>query len=351
MPLFAVLAGSALVLFWHQGLPLASIAVDHYSTVVNPTLPAIPLFTIAGYFMAESAAPRRLVEVFDAIFGSWRGGPAIVTVLACTFFTSFTGASGATVLALGGLVMPLLISSGYAERRALGLATAAGLPGTILMPALPLILYAIVAGVDIKDMFLGGLLPSVLMVSIVAAWGIRMRPGHARVAVPLDWRRIRVAVGAARWELSVPVVAVLSLSSGLATPVECAAITALYVFIVTVVVRRDLGLLRDAPRVARECGLIVGGILLVMGVALGLTDLLVDAQVPERIVGWANAAGGDRIVFLLALNVVLLVAGCVIEIYPAIIILAPLVTQLGQAFGIHRCISASSSWPTWSSGI
>ena len=334
-PLFAVLAGSALVLFWHQGLPLASIAVDHYRTVVNPTLPAIPLFTLAGYLMAESAAPRRLVEVFDAAFGSSRGGPAIVTVLACTFFTSFTGASGATVLALGGLVMPLLISSGYAERPALGLATAAGLPGTLLMPALPLILYAIVAGVDIRDMFLAGLLPTVLMASIVVAWGIHMRPRHSRRAAAFDWRRIRVAIGAAKWELSVPVVAMLSLASGVATPVESAALTALYVFIVTVFVRRDLGFRRDAPRVATECGLIVGGILLVMGVALGLTDFLVDAQVPERMVNWASAAGGDRHVFLLALNAFLLVAGCVIEIYPAIIVLAPLVTQLGQAFGIH----------------
>lgn len=334
MPLFAVLAGAALLLFWHQGLPLASIAVDHYGTVVNPTLPAIPLFTLAGYLMAESGAPRRLVEVFDAIFGSSRGGPAIVTVLACTFFTSFTGASGATVLALGGLVMPLLISSGYSQRSALGLATSAGLPGTLLMPALPLILYAIVAGVDIRDMFLAGLLPSILMASIVIAWGIHIRPNHLNRPAAFDWHRVRVAIGAAKWELSVPLVAMLSLASGIATPVESAALTALYVFIVTVVVRRDLHFRHDAPRVAAECGLIVGGILLVMGVALGLTDVLVDAQVPERIVGWASAAGGDRYLFLLGLNLVLLAAGCVIEIYPAIIVLAPLVTPLGKAFGV-----------------
>jgi tripartite ATP-independent transporter DctM subunit len=333
-PLFAVLSGTALLLFWHQGLPLASIAIDHYRTVVNPTLPAIPLFTLAGYLMAESGAPRRLVEVFDALFGSSRGGPAIVTVLACTFFTSFTGASGATVLALGGLVMPLLLSSGYAPRPALGLATSAGLPGTLLMPALPLILYAIVAGVDIRDMFLAGVLPSILMASIVIAWGIHMRPRNVERPAPFDWRRVRVAIGAAKWELSVPLVAMLSLASGMATPVESAALTALYVFIVTVAVRRDLHLRRDAPRVAAECGLIVGGILLIMGVALGLTDFLVDAQVPEKIVAWAGTAGGDRHLFLLGLNLFLLVAGCVIEIYPAIIVLVPLVAPLGQAFGI-----------------
>ena len=334
-PLFAVLAGAALLLFWHQGLPLASIAVDHYRTVVNPTLPAIPLFTIAGYLLAEGGAPRRFVEVFDALFGRVRGGPAIATVVACTFFTSFTGASGATVLALGGLVLPLLLSNGYSERSALGLATAAGLPGTLLMPALPLILYAIVARVDIRDMFLGGLLPSLLMVAIVAAWGVSQRPRQPIDAKPFDWGRVRNALADAKWELGVPLVAVASLGSGYATPVESAALTAIYVFIVTVFVRRDLTLRRDAPRVIAECGLIVGGILLVMGVALGLTDLLVDAQVPERLVAWASDTAGSKTVFLLALNLFLLLAGCLIEIYPAIIVLAPLVTQLGPAFDVH----------------
>jgi tripartite ATP-independent transporter DctM subunit len=161
-----------------------------------------------------------------------------------------------------------------------------------------------------------------------------MRPRHSTRHAAFDWGRIRRAIGAAKWELSVPAVAMISLGGGFATPVESAALTALYVFVVTVFVRRDLRFRRDVPRVARECGLIVGGILLVMGVALGLTDYLVDAQVPERIVAWAGALGGDRNTFLLALNVVLLAAGCVVEIYPAIIVLVPIVAQLGKAFGI-----------------
>ncbi|HUP94156.1 MAG TPA: TRAP transporter large permease subunit [Burkholderiales bacterium] len=334
-PLFALIGGAALLLLWNAGVPIASIAVNHYGLTGNPSLPAIPLFTLAGYMLAESGAPRRLIEVFDALFGRLRGGAAIATVLACTFFTSFTGASGVTVLALGGLAMPLLLAAGYAQKPALGLVTAAGLPGTLLMPALPLILYAIVAGVSIEAMFVGGALPTLLMMGIVIAWGISRQPARRRESGPFDWQRVRTALSDAKWELSVPLVPIVALSAGLATPVETAALTALYVFIITVFVQRDLQLVRDVPRVMTECGLIIGGILLIMGVSLGLTNYLVDAQIPDRMVVWATETIGNRFLFLLALNVFLLLAGCIIEIYPAILILAPLVTRMGAAFDLH----------------
>jgi len=333
-PIFAVIGGAALFLLVGRGVPAASVAVDHYSLVVNPSLPAIPMFTLAGYLLAESRAPQRLLEVFDAIFGRFRGGAAIVTVLACTFFTSFTGASGVTVLALGGLALPILLANGYPEKRALGLVTAAGLPGTLLLPALPLILYAIIAGVAIEDMFLAGVLPTLLMAAIVAGWGMWNQPRQP--AKPWDPARIRAALGAAKWELSVPLVPIAALASGLATPVESAALTALYVLFVTSIVQRDLGLARDVPRVMAECGLIIGGILLIMGVALGLTDYLVDAEVPGRLVAWAKESIGSKFVFLLALNLFLLAAGCVIEIYPAIMVLVPIIVPIGAAFGVDR---------------
>ena len=332
-PIFAVIGGAALFLLLGRGVPAAAVAVDHYSLVVNPSLPAIPMFTLAGYLLAESRAPQRLIEVFDALFGAFRGGAALVTVLACTFFTSFTGASGVTVLALGGLALPLLLANGYAEKRALGLVTAAGLPGTLLLPALPLILYAIIAGVSIEDMFLAGLLPTLLMAGIVTAWGMWNQPRQpAKLWQP---GRVRAALGAAKWELSVPLVPIAALASGLATPVESAALTALYVLFVTSIVQRDLSLTRDVPRVMAECGLIIGGILLIMGVALGLTDFLVDAEVPGRLVAWAKETIGSKWVFLLALNLLLLAAGCVIEIYPAIMVLVPILVPLGAAFGMN----------------
>jgi C4-dicarboxylate transporter DctM subunit len=333
-PIFAVLGGAGLFLLLVQGVPAAAVAVNHYSLVVNPSLPAIPMFTLAGYLLAESEAPRRLVAVFDSLFGRFRGGAAIVTILACTFFTCFTGASGVTILALGGLVMPLLAGAGYSPKHALGLVTGAGLPGVLLMPALPLILYAIVARVGIEDMFLGGALPAALMLGIVLAWGIARRPGADREIRRFDARRARAALLAAKWELSLPLVPIVSLASGLATPVEAAALTAGYAFFITSIVHRDLKLLRDLPRVVAECGLMVGGILLILGVALGLTNYLVDAQVPDRLVTWVTQTIDSRIVFLLALNVLLLAAGCVMDIFTAIVVLAPLVTPIGLAYGV-----------------
>lgn len=334
-PIFAVLGGAALFLLLAQGVPAASTAVNHYSLVVNPSLPAIPMFTLAGYLLAESGAPRRLVEVFDALFGRLRGGAVVVTVLACTFFTCFTGASGVTILALGGLIMPLLGAAGSPQSKSLGLVTAAGLPGVLLMPALPLILYAIVAKVSIEEMFLGGVLPAMLMVAIVLGWGMLGQPAVAPSAGPFDARRARAALAAAKWELSLPLVPTVALASGLATPVEAAALTALYAFYVASIAHRDLHLARDIPRVMAECGLLVGGILLILGVALGLTNFLVDAQIPEQMVGWVTGAIREPWLFLLALNLLLLAAGCVMDIYTAIVVLAPLVTPIGLAFGVH----------------
>jgi len=334
-PIFAMLGGSALLLLQADGVPAAAVAVNHYSLVINPSLPAIPMFTLAGYVLAESRSPARLVELFDALFGRLRGGAALVTVLACTFFTCFTGASGVTILALGGLVMPLLASAGYRPRDALGLVTGAGLPGVILMPALPLLLYAIVARVGIEDMFIGGLLPALVMFAVVAAWGVWRQPRRSATGTAFSWQRVRAALRAAKWELSLPLAPVAALASGIATPVEAAAVTALYALVIATLVHRDLSLTRDLPRVVAECGLLVGGILLVLGVALSLTNYMVDAEVPDRLVEWVRQSIHSRWAFLLALNGVLLLAGCVMDIYTAIVVLAPLVTPLGLAYGVH----------------
>ena len=336
-PIFAAIAGAALFLLADAGVPPAAVAVNHYSLVVNPSLPAIPMFTLAGYLLAESRAPRRLVVLFHSLFARVRGGAALVSVFACTFFTCFTGASGVTILALGGLVMPLLLGSRYAQRPALGLVTAAGLPGVLLIPALPLILYAIVARVSLEAMFLGGLVPAALMLTIVTAWGMsRERPREPDDEHPeFDWRRVLAALDDAKWELSLPLVAVMALASGYATPVEAAAVTAFYAFVITTLIRRDLGMVRDVPRVVAECGLMVGGILLVLGVALSLTNYLVDAQVPDALVAWVTGTIDHRWTFLIALNLFLLMAGCIMDIFTAIVVLVPLVIPLGQAFGIH----------------
>lgn len=342
-PIFTALGGAGMILLWTGGEPISSVPLKHYQLTVNPTLPTIPLFTLAGYFLAEGGAAARLVRLFQALFGNLRGGPALVTTLVCAFFTSFTGASGATILALGGVLMPILLAARYSERASLGLLTGAGSLGMLFPPCLPPILYAIIASsggqtsVTIEQMFQGGFLPGLLLVGMTAWWGIWAGPRGARPAPerrPFDVREARAAAWAAKWELLVPVVALTALFSGFAAPVEAAAITAFYTFLVSVFIQRDIRLFRDAPRVIAECGLLVGGVLLILGVALGFTHYLVDAQIPDQAVAWATETIKSKWLFLLLLNVVLLIIGGLVEIYAAIVVVVPLLVPLGLAFGI-----------------
>ncbi len=338
-PVFTTLGGAALILFWGEGVSIAAVPLTHYSLVTNPSLPTIPLFTLAGYFLAEGGASQRLVRVFNSLFGQIRGGPAIVTAMVCAFFTSFTGGSGVTILALGGVLMPVLIAAKYQEKPALGLLTGAGSLGILFPPCLPLILYAIIASqakaqISIEQMFLGGIIPGCVMVALAIWWGVAAGPKIAAERRRFDSREARSAVWTAKWELLLPVVALVALFGGFATPVEAAAVTAMYAFIVETFVYRDLKLFKDVPRVVTDCGLLVGGVLLILGVALGFTQYLVDAQVPDQAVAWATSAIHSKWLFLIGLNLILILVGGLVEIYAAIIVVVPLLVPLGKAFGI-----------------
>ncbi|MDP9361583.1 MAG: TRAP transporter large permease subunit [Acidobacteriota bacterium] len=332
-PIFVILGGTALILFWRASIPIAAVAVGHYGLVVNPSIPAIPLFTLAGFLLAEGGASKRLVAVFTALFSRVRGGPAIITALACAFFTSFTGGSGVTILALGGLLLPVLLGAGYSKRDSLGLITGAGSLGLLFPPCLPLILYAIVAQVPMERMFLGGILPGIVMLILTAVWGIRRDPGSRKTTESSEISATR-ALWEAKWELLLPVAVIVVLFSGLATPVETAAFTVLYAFVVEVIIHRDYKSFAKLASVFTEAGLLIGGVLLILGVALGLTSFLVDMEIPTRAVQWATGSIHSRFAFLLLLNGFLLVVGAIMDIFPAIVVVAPLVAPLGVAFGI-----------------
>jgi C4-dicarboxylate transporter, DctM subunit len=333
-PIFVALGGAGLLLFFGAGTPIESMAIEHHRLVTNASWPAIPLFTLAGYFLAEGGAARRLVRVFQAIVGHFRGGPAVVTVLACAFFTSFTGASGITILALGGLLMPVLVAARYSERNALGLLTGSGSIGLLFPPCLPVILYAIIAKVEINKMFLGGILPGILLVIATSLWGIWKSPKDEGAKTSFRWNEARNALWEAKWEMLLPVVAIVPLVSGYATAVETSAFTALYAFIVETVICRDLKMTRDITRVMTECGLLIGAILLILGAALGFTGYLIDAQVPEFLITWVKATVHTQWAFLLALNFFLLIVGCLMDIFSAIVVVVPIMLPIGVAFGI-----------------
>ena len=334
-PVFVTLGGAAVILFWGIGQPISAITINHYNLVTNPSLPAIPLFTLAGYLLAEGGASKRFVRVFETLFGGLRGGPAIVTCLVCAFFTTFTGASGVTILALGGLLMPVLLAAKYSERNALGFLTSAGALGLLFPPCLPLILYAIIAkDVSLKSIFLGGLFPGMLLVALTAGLGIALAPRQAGTRRGFDRGTAWAAIWEAKWELAIPVVALVGLLGGFATPVESAALTALYAFFVEVFVYRDLSLRKDFARVFTEAGLVVGGVLLILGVAQGLPNYLVDEQLAARAVEWVSQNIHSKLTFLLVLNLFLFAVGCLMDVYSAIIVVVPLMVPMGAVFGV-----------------
>jgi tripartite ATP-independent transporter DctM subunit len=334
-PIFAILGGAAVVLFMTDGITPAAILIETYSLSVSPTLPAIPLFTLAGFILAEGHASTRLLRVFRAWFGWIPGGSAVVCAVLCSFFTAFTGGSGVTILALGGVLLPALIKDGYRERFALGLLTASGSLGLLLPPSLPLILYGVVAQIPIEDLFIGGIVPGVLLTAMMAAYGMREGAVSGAGRQRFEWREALAAVWAAKWELALPIVVLVSMFSGIATTVEASALTGCFALFTQAMIHRDLSIRRDLLRVFAECVGLIGGVLVILGVAVGLTNWLVDAQVPTRLVEFTQAHIGSRFVFLLALNVFLLLVGCLMEIFPAIVVVVPLIVPLGAAFEVH----------------
>jgi tripartite ATP-independent transporter DctM subunit len=334
-PVFVAIGGTAVVLFLASGGVAASVPVETYRLTVSPTLPAIPLFTLAGFLLAEGQSSRRLLDLFRALVGWLPGGTAVVCAVVCAFFTAFTGGSGVTILALGGLLFTALEVDGYRDRFSLGLLTASGSLGLLFPPALPLILYGIVAQVPIEDLFIGGLLPGILLVLLMVLWGIREGIRHGKKTQPFEAGVAVKALWNAKWEVALPVVVLVAIFSGLATPVEASAVAALYAFIIQAFIHKDLSLSADLPRVLRNCTVLVGGVLIILGVAMGLTNYMVDAEVPTRIVAWAQDSISSPLYFLLALNVFLLLVGCLMDIFSAIVVVVPLIVPLGLAFGIH----------------
>jgi tripartite ATP-independent transporter DctM subunit len=336
LPLFATIGGVALLLFWNAGWEMASVPVESYRLTSFPALPAVPLFTLGGYVLAAGGASERLVRVFTALVGWLPGGGAIVTALVFAFFTSFTGASGVTILSLGGLLLPVLVRTRYPEPFSLGLVTVSGSIGLLFAPSLPVILYGVYSRTDILKLFLGGILPGLLLVGLVAALGVRQGLASGSARVPFRPREAAAAVWAAKWELLLPVVVLVGIFGGFATMVEAAALTVLYAVVAEGFIHGDISLRRDLPRAFLDSFALSGGFLIILGVALGLNSFLIFADVPTRALDWVQGHIASRWLFLLALNVFLLVVGGLMDIYSAIFVVVPLIAPMADAYGIDR---------------
>lgn len=335
LPIFIVIGGVALVLFTAADVPVAAIQVEAYRIVVSPAIPTIPLFVLAGLLLAAGRAGERLMDLFQAWFGWAPGGLAIVVILSCAFFSTFTGASGVTILALGGLVLPMLIKSGYPERFSLGLVTSSGSIGLLFPPSLAVILYAVVAHVPIPDLFKAGIVPGLILVAAVCAFGIVVGIRSKAARPPFRWRAALAATWRAKWEIGMPLVAIGGIFGGYMTLMEAAACTAFYVFCTQTLIHREVLASRDLPEIFLKSVTLIGGVFAILGVAMGLTNYLVDAEVPAHAAAWVEANVSSRLLFLLALNIFLLAVGCVMDIYSATVVVVPLILPIGAVFGIH----------------
>lgn len=334
-PIFVALGGAAALLLWNNADPVSAIPLEVYNLSVNPLLPTLPLFTLAGYLLAEGGTPRRLVALFRTLFGWMPGGVAVVAVLVCAFFTSFTGGSGVTILAMGGLLYPMLVAEHHPHRFNTGLLTAAGSLGLLFPPSLAVILYGLVAEIEIRTLFWSGLLPGILEIGLVAGY-VLLYGKHQRIPrVPFDGKEALRALWKARWEVAIPVVVLGSILGGFATLVEASAVTVLYAFILEVFIHRELPPGRELVQVIRNAATLIGGVLLILGVALGLTNYLVIAEVPAWVVQLAQSYVESPLLFLLLLNLFLLAVGCLMDIYSAIMVVVPLIAPLGAAYGIN----------------
>ena len=333
LPIFATLGGIALMLFWNEGVPVAAVPVETYRLVASPVLPSIPLFTFAGYLLVEGGANRRLLRVYQALLGWMPGGLAITTAVVCAVFT--WAGSGVTILALGGLLLPMLIKARYPENFSIGLINASGSLGLLFPPSLPVILYGIYAHTPIDQLFVGGFLPGLLMVTLVSAWGVRQAVRNRVERTRFSRAEAVAAIWTAKWELAIPAIVLTGLFGGFGTLVEAGAITVVYIFVVECLVYKGFSARRDYARVARECVTVVGGVLLIIGVAVGFTNYLVDAQLPGLLIAWTQAHIHSKYAFLLLLNFVLLVKGSFMDVFSAIIVVVPLITPIATAFGIE----------------
>ena len=348
-PLFTAMGGMAMLLFYGAPIPIsiAAVPLETSSIVSDPTLASLPLFTFAGYLLAEGGSSKRLVHLFQVAFGWLPGGVAAAAVLVCAFFTTFTGASGVTILALGGLLLPALLEAGYKEKFAVGLIAAAGSIGLLFPPSLPVILYGVASKVPIPDLFLGGLIPGALLVfllvlmSVVSALRTQGLKGWMTSDKPLGelvvtrCADISVALWRSKFEVLLPVFVLVGFFGGYVTIFEAAAFTAFYALLIEVVIHRDLHPFRDLPDVLVESAKLMGGVLIILGVALGFTNYLVDAEVPLMVRDWVAANIGNKILFLLMLNILLLLVGALMDIYSAIIVVVPLIIPVSAVFGIH----------------
>ena len=339
-PLFVVILAGSMLGFYTAEIPLTVIPIEIYRLIDTPLLLALPLFTFAGYVLAESKLSFRLVHLTQVFLGWLPGGLAVVAFVTCAFFTAFTGASGVTIVAVGALLLPALVQAGYPEKFSLGLVTTSGSLGLLLAPSLPLIIYGVIVQqmdlpvpFTIQELFIAGTLPALLMIVLLTGYSIWVTRGAPIVRDSYTRADALAAVKASRWEIPMPILVLGGIYSGYFAVSEAAAVTAFYVLLVEVIIHGEVKV-KALPKIIRESMIMVGGILLILGVSLAFTNFLIDSEVPQALFAWIQTFVSDKLTFLILLNIVLLVLGAILDIFSALVIMIPLIVPMAIGFGV-----------------
>ena len=334
VPIFVVIAGLTLYLFFSSQIDISAIIIEMHRMATTPVLVAIPLFTFAGYLLSESGAPRRIIRLSNAVLGWMPGGLSVIALITCAVFTALTGATGLTIIALGGILLPAMKKGHYPEVFSLGLLTTSGTLGLLFPPSLPLIIYAIVAKVRIDQLFIAGILPGFLLVVLLAVFCVYKSVREDVPKTKFEVNELLKAIRDIIWELPLPLVVLGGIYSGYFAVSEAAATTAVYVLLVEMLVYRDVRL-QELPAIMKKSMVLVGGVLIILGAAMGLTNYLVDAEIPMRLLDFFKAHIQSRILFLVVLNLFLLAVGCTMGIFSALVVVVPLLTPIANAYGIN----------------
>jgi len=332
-PLFAIIGAGALLGYSRAEVDLTAVPIEIFGIAETPILLAIPLFTFAGYVLSESQAAARLVRLSSALLGWLPGGLAMVAVATCSLFTAFTGGSGVTIIAIGALLFPALIQAGYGERFTLGLVTSSGSLGLLFAPSLPLIIYGIIAEVSVDSLFVAGIVPGVLMMLALAAFCLWQNRRNRRPLAEFSWAEVRGAIRAAAWELPLPLVVLGGIYSGYFAVSEAAAVTVVYVLVVELFIYREVPFHRLAA-IVRDSMVLVGGILLILGISLASTNYMIDAGVPQQLIELVTRYVSSQTSFLLLLIVFLMLIGCILHIFSALVLVVPLMLPVAAQYGI-----------------
>jgi tripartite ATP-independent transporter DctM subunit len=333
-PLFTIFGAITLNSYSQVGRDYISIISDFEALIQAPTLMTIPLFTFAGYLLSESGAPKRLVAVAKGLIGWMPGGIPFVAILACAFFTAFTGASGITIIALGGLMYPMLMDEKYGDKFSLGLITTCGSLGLLFPPSLPIILYGVIGNVMIDKLFIAGLLPGFFLMLVLGGYSVYIGSKQKVSRQPFEFKALVKALKEGIWEWPLPIVIIVGIFSGWFTPNDAAPATAFYVLVVEVFIYREIRIFSDLPRIIKESMLIVGGILIILGIATAMTRFMIIQQVPDMLFAWVSQYISSQAMFLLVLNLFLLIVGCLMDIFSAIIVVVPLIAPIALRYGV-----------------